>query len=259
MERVLLVTGGGRGIGAATVRLAAAAGFAVAINYRERADAAETLAHEIEAGGHRAIAVRADVADDSAVGDMFRTVDDAFGPVTALVNSAGVDGGAFRVSDFRPDVLDTLFRTNVVGTMLCCREAVRRMSTRLGFGGGAIVNVSSMAGTIGGRPGKSHYAASKAAIDAFTVGLAREVAREGIRANAIRPGVTLTDMTAPVRDNQAEHDHVSATIAMGRPAEADEVAGPILYLLSDAASFISGACLDASGGGFVIDRGRNGQ
>ncbi len=258
MDRILLVTGGGRGIGAATVRLAAASGYGIAINYRDRADAAEALAHEIETGGHRAITVRADVADDAAVAKMFRTVDHALGPVTALVNSAGVDGGAFRVSDFRPEVLDALFRTNVVGTMLCCREAVRRMSTRLGFGGGAIVNVSSMAGTIGGRPGKSHYAASKAAIDAFTVGLAREVALEGIRANAVRPGMTLTDMTAPVRDDPAERDHVSATIAMGRPAEADEVAGPILYLLSDAASFVSGACLDASGGGFVIDRGRDG-
>ena len=256
MGGVLLVTGGARGIGAATVRLAAKQGYAVAINYRERADAAEALAQEAADAGVRAVAVRADVADEAAVVRMFETVDDALGPVTALVNSAGIGGGDHRVADMPFAVLDELFRINVIGTMLCCREAVRRMSTRLGFPdggrGGAIVNVSSMAATIGGRPRKSHYAASKAAVDAFTVGLAKEVAAEGIRVNSLRPGVTLTDMTAAVRDDPAVRAGIADTIAMRRPAEADEIARPILFLLSGEASFVSGARLDASGGGFTF-------
>lgn len=253
---VLLVTGGARGIGAATVRLAARQGHAVAINYRDRADAAEALAQEAADAGVRAIPVRADVADEAAVVRMFETVDAALGPVTALVNSAGVGGGDYRVEDMPFAVLDALFRVNVIGAMLCCREAVRRMSTRRGFPGGgrggAIVNVSSMAATIGGRPRKSHYAASKAAVDAFTVGLAKEVAAEGIRVNSLRPGVTLTDMTAAVRDDPAVRAGIADTIAMRRPAEADEIARPILFLLSGEASFISGARLDASGGGFTF-------
>ena len=258
-NEVLLVTGGSRGIGAATVRLAAKSGYAVAINYHERSDLADSLADDVRLTGSRVVTVKADVGEESAVVRMFETVDAELGPVTTLVNSAGIDGPTVRTSDVCFDALDALMRTNVIGTMLCCREAVRRMSTRStchgGGRGGAIVNVSSMATTIGGRDLDSHYAASKAAVDVFTVGLAKEVAAEGIRVNAIRPGMTLTDMTASTRDDPAELASVSATIAMKRFAETEEMARPILFLLSDAASFISGACLDASGGGFVFERG----
>lgn len=206
--------------------------------------------------GVRAVAVRADVSDEAAVVRMFETIDDVLGPVTALVNSAGVGGGDHRVADMPFAALDELFRVNVIGSMLCCREAVRRTSARLGFPGGgrggAIVNVSSMAATIGGRPRKSHYAASKAAVDAFTVGLAKEVAAEGIRVDSLRPGVTLTDMTAAVRDDPHVRAGIADAIAMRRPAEADEIARPIVFLPSGGASFISGARLDASGGGLTF-------
>ena len=185
---------------------------------------------------------------------MFQQVDRQFGPPTALVNSAGINGGKAAVADFDGAQLSRLMAVNVVGTMLCCREAVRRMSTRSGGNGGVIVNVSSMAATIGGRPGSSHYAASKAAVDAFTVGLAREVGGQGIRVNAIRPGMTDTDMTDDLRHDPALHRAVAETIAMNRIAEVDEVARPILWLLSEEASFVSGACLDVSGGGFMIGR-----
>ncbi len=252
MGGVLLVSGGARGIGAATARLAAAAGFDVAVNYRADAAAAESVAAAVKAAGRRAVAVRGDVAREDDVVRLFAETDAALGPITALVNSAGVSGAKARVDQFTADDLKRLMAVNVVGTMLCCREAVRRMSTRHGGAGGAIVNVSSMAGTIGGRPGRSAYAASKAAVDAFTVGLAREVAREGIRANAIRPGMTLTDMTGALRQDPALAASVADTIAMNRVAEADEIAQPILWLLSEQASFISGACIDASGGGFML-------
>jgi NAD(P)-dependent dehydrogenase (short-subunit alcohol dehydrogenase family) len=142
--------------------------------------------------------------------------------------------------------------TNVIGLMMCCREAVRRMSTRRGGAGGVIVNVSSMAATIGGRPGSSHYAASKAAVDAYTVGLAKEVAPEGIRAVSVRPGFTLTDMAGSQLHDPVFCAAIRASIPMGRPARAEEVAGPIAWLLSDEASFVSGACVDVSGGGFVV-------
>ncbi|MGH6917843.1 MAG: SDR family NAD(P)-dependent oxidoreductase, partial [Geminicoccaceae bacterium] len=193
MTGILLITGGSRGIGAATARLAAQKGYAIAINYRAAREEAEALVAAIEADGGRAIAVQADVAAQEQVEAMFRAVD-GFGPLTALVNSAGISLAA-RVADLEQGALERLLAINVIGTMLCCREAVRRMSTRLGGQGGAIVNVSSMAATIGGRPGRVAYAASKGAVDSFTIGLAKEVAREGIRVNALRPGMTMTDMT----------------------------------------------------------------
>jgi NAD(P)-dependent dehydrogenase (short-subunit alcohol dehydrogenase family) len=253
MAGVLLVTGGARGIGAATVRLAAAQGYAVAVNYRARQDAALALVAGIEAVGGRALAVQADVAEQDQVERMFQTVGAGLGRITALVNSAGIDGGSStRVADLEQAALERLLAVNVIGTMLCCREAVRRMSTASGGAGGAIVNVSSMATTIGGRPGRSAYAASKAAVDAFTVGLAREVAREGIRVNALRPGMTLTDMTDAVRRDPELRARIAGTIAIARCAEPEEVARPILWLVSEEASFISGALLDASGGGFML-------
>ncbi len=252
MSKVLIVTGGSRGIGAAVARLAATTGYAVAVNYRRDAEAAASVVGRVTAAGQRAAACQGDVADEADVVRLFAKAEEALGPVTALVNSAGVGDEGSRVDGFAADDLMRLMAVNVVGTMLCCREAVRRMSTRHGGSGGAIVNVSSMAATIGGRQGRSAYAASKAAVDAFTVGLAREVAREGIRANAIRPGMTLTDMTDAVRRDAALRARVANTIAMNRIAEVDEIARPIVWLLSDAASFMSGACVDASGGGFML-------
>jgi NAD(P)-dependent dehydrogenase (short-subunit alcohol dehydrogenase family) len=248
----ILITGGSRGIGAATARLAAARGYGVAVNYLARADAAEALVGEIAAAGGTAAAFQGDVSQEADVVRLFAQVEQDLGPLVALVNSAGINGGKSRVADFTADQLDRLMAVNVVGTMLCCREAVRRLSTGRGGPGGAIVNVSSMAATIGGRPGSSHYAASKAAVDAFTVGLAKEVAAEGIRVNAVRPGVTLTDMTDPLRHDATLRSEVAATIAMNRVATAEEIAAPILWLLSDEASFVSGCCVNASGGGFVI-------
>lgn len=246
----LLITGGSRGIGAATARIAASRGIPVAINYRAAADQAQALVAEIEREGGRAIAVQADVASEQQVEAMFRAVD-GFGPLTALVNSAGITYTG-KITEFEGAGLERLLMTNVLGTMLCCREAVRRMSTRLGGKGGAIVNVSSMAAAIGGRAGRTAYAGSKGAVDSFTKGLAREVGREGIRVNALRPGMTMTDMTDAVRSNPELRAQTSATIAMNRCAEADEMALPILWLLSDEASFISGALLDGSGGGFTV-------
>ena len=163
------------------------------------------------------------------------------------------------VSDLDKATLDLLMNVNVIGTMLCCREASRRMSTTKGGLGGAVVNVSSMAGTIGGRPGNSAYAASKAAVDAFTVGFAKEVGTQGIRVNAVRPGVTITDMTSSVRDNIEIRKNIESTIAMKRTANVNEMAAPIMWLLSNDASFISGCRLDASGGGFIIGASTSGK
>jgi NAD(P)-dependent dehydrogenase (short-subunit alcohol dehydrogenase family) len=250
MIGILLITGGSRGIGAATARLAAAKGYTVAINYREARDQAKALAAEIERNGGRALAVQADVAAGEQIEAMFRKVDE-LGPLAALVNSAGVTHTS-NVAEFEQGSLERLLAINVIGTMLCCREAVRRMSTRLGGKGGAIVNVSSMAAAIGGRAGRAAYAASKGAVDSFTIGLAREVAREGIRVNALRPGMTMTDMTDAVRRDPERRAQVASTIAMNRCAEPEEMAHPILWLLSDEASFISGARLDGSGGGFMV-------
>jgi NAD(P)-dependent dehydrogenase (short-subunit alcohol dehydrogenase family) len=252
MTKVLLITGGSRGIGAATARLAAQKDWAVAINYREARDRAEALVAEIEREGGRAIAVQADVASQEQVEAMFHAVD-AFGPLGALVNSAGITVAAqTKVADLEQGPIERMLAVNVIGTMLCCREAVRRMSTRFGGKGGAIVNVSSMAAAIGGRPGRTAYAASKGAVDSFTIGFAREVGREGIRVNVLRPGMTMTDMTDAVRRDPDLRARTAATIAMNRCAEPEEMARPILWLLSEEASFISGALLDGSGGGFMI-------
>jgi NAD(P)-dependent dehydrogenase (short-subunit alcohol dehydrogenase family) len=250
MTKVLLITGGSRGIGAATARLAAHKGWAVAINYRAAKDQAETLVAAIERDGGRAMAVQGDVAAQDQVEAMFRAVD-GFGPLAALVNSAGISLIA-PAAELEQRALERLLAINVIGTILCCREAVRRMSTRLGGEGGVIVNVSSMAAKIGGRSGRTAYAASKGAVDSFTIGLAKEVAREGIRVNALRPGMTMTDMTDAVRRDPELYARTAATIAMNRCAEPEEMAHPILWLLSDEASFISGALLDGSGGGFTL-------
>jgi NAD(P)-dependent dehydrogenase (short-subunit alcohol dehydrogenase family) len=258
MPETLLVTGGSRGIGAATCRRAANAGYAVAVNYRDDFAAAQRVVDDIHAGGGKAISVKADVGNEPDVVAMFEQVTEQLGPLTALVNSAGIGSAHMLVPDFDLNTLQALMQVNVIGTMLCCREAARRMSTALGGSGGAIVNVSSMAGTIGGRPGNSAYAASKAAVDAFSVGFAKEMGPQGVRVNTVRPGVTLTDMTNAVREDEALRKAVEATIAMNRTAQPDEMAAPIMWLLSADASFISGCRLDASGGGFVIGASTSG-
>jgi NAD(P)-dependent dehydrogenase (short-subunit alcohol dehydrogenase family) len=212
-DKVVVVTGGSRGIGAATARLAAAEGYRVAINYRADQAAAEAVVADIQASGGEARAFQADVGREADIVRLFAEVIGAFGSLAGLVNNAGIHGGDAEVTDFNAAALTELMAVNVVGTMLCCREAVRRMSTRHGGAGGAIVNVSSMAATIGGRPGRSHYAASKAAVDSFTMGFAKEVATDGIRVNAVRPGMTYSDMTGHLRGNDAARAAASATIA----------------------------------------------
>ena len=251
MPGICLITGGARGIGAATARLVAADGLAVAIGYRERSDAAEALAAEIEAAGGRAAPVKGDVANEADIIAMFEATEQAFGPVTHLVNSAGISVNA-RIEDFDADAVARLMAVNVTGLMLCCREAVRRMPAQLPEGGAAIVNVSSMAATIGGRAGATAYAASKAAVDVFTTGLAKEVAERGIRVNVVRPGMTRTDMTRDRLNDPAIEAKLAATIAMHRVGEAEEIAEAIRWLLSPQASFVSGAHLNVGGGGFVI-------
>ncbi len=251
MSGACIVTGGSRGIGRSTARLAAAAGLAVAVNYRNDAKAAAEVVAAIEKAGGKAVAIQADVASPADIPRLFEEAERALGPVTALVNSAGVSHNA-RVADFEAEGLQRLMAVNVVGLMLCCREAVRRMSTAMGGKGGAIVNVSSMAATIGGRPGASAYAASKAAVDVFSTGLAKEVAAEGVRVNVVRPGVTLTDMTGSLRENPELRQAVAASIAMQRVAEPEEVAEAIVWLLSDKASFVAGSHLNVGGGGFLV-------
>ena len=259
MAGVLLVTGGARGIGAETCRRAAEKGYAVAVNYRKDKSAADRVVGEIINKGGRAFSVQADVGVEADIISMFNDVTSQLGPMTALVNSAGIGGTQNRVDKFNAETLELLMQINVVGTMLCCREAAKRMSTANGGQGGSIVNVTSMAATIGGRPGNSAYAASKAAVDAFSVGFAKEVGAEGIRVNTVRPGVTLTDMTSAVRDNEDIRKGIESTIAMNRTAQPEEIAAPIMWLLSDEASFISGARLDASGGGFLINASTSGK
>ncbi len=252
MTQVLLVTGGATGIGAACVRHAARAGYAVAINYRTHERHALCLVSELEQLGARAIAVRADVSRPADIERLFAGVEEGLGPVTALINSAAFMPAPTRVADADPATLLELMSTNVVGLMLCCREAARRMSTERGGRGGVVVNVSSMAATVGGRPGSSHYAASKAAVDSFSLGFAKEVAREGIRVVSVRPGYTVTEATHARLEDPTFRATLAATIPIGRPAQVDEIARPIVWLLSDAASFITGTCLDLSGGGFSI-------
>jgi NAD(P)-dependent dehydrogenase (short-subunit alcohol dehydrogenase family) len=254
MTRNVLITGGASGIGAASARLLARTGHAVAINFRSREAAALQLVDELRAGGARAVAVRADMQSPAEIAAMFDAVDRQLGRLDALVNSAGIGTGPTRVAAFEPAILARLMAVNVVGVMLCCREAAQRMSTASGGRGGVIVNVSSMAATIGGRPGNSAYAASKAALDCFTIGFAKEVAGEGIRVLSLRPGVVRTDMTAGALADPAYASTVAASIPLGRPGTPEEVAQPIAFLLSDAASFMTGCCIDVSGGGFHIAR-----
>lgn len=245
-----LVTGGTRGIGRATALLAARAGRPVAIVGRDEAEGRE-IVRQIEAESGRAAFVTADVTRPDEVARAFDDAASVLGPLRAVVNAAGVTYNS-RVEDFDGEALGRLMTVNVVALMVCCREAVRRLSTRHGGQGGAIVNVSSMAATIGGRLGGSAYAASKAAVDTFTTGFAREVAREGIRVNTVRPGVVATPMTAFVTGDAALLKRVEDSIPLGRIGRPEEIAELIVWLLSDKASLVMGAHVDAGGGGFLV-------
>jgi NAD(P)-dependent dehydrogenase (short-subunit alcohol dehydrogenase family) len=247
MSGVLMITGGGRGIGAATARLAAQRGYAVCINYLRDRDAAEALAQEIAGGGGRAIAVRADIAEENDVQALFRECDRALGPLTALVNNAGIVDRQVRVDEMDAARLQRMFAINVVGAFLCAREAIRRMSTQHGGHGGAIVNVSSAAARLGSPGEYVDYAASKGAIDTMTLGLAKELAADGIRVNAVRPGFVHTDIHASGgQPNRIER--LRDGIPMKRGGRPEEVARAVLWLLSDEASYTTGAILDVTGG-----------
>jgi NAD(P)-dependent dehydrogenase (short-subunit alcohol dehydrogenase family) len=245
--KTVLITGASRGIGAACALGCAKAGWDVAVNYTRDAAAAERVAREVRSLGRCAIHVQADVADEPALLAMFARIDAEMPPLRGLVNNAGVVDAMARVEDTSLARLSRMFAINVFGSFLCAREAVRRMSTRHGRAGGAIVNLSSVAAKLGGPGWYVDYAASKGAIDTFTVGLAREVAQEGIRVNAVRPGIIDTDIHAS--GGQPERAHQSAAlIPMQRPGTAEEVAEAVVWLLSDAARYTTGAILDVSGG-----------
>lgn len=247
MNPILLITGGARGIGAATALLAAQRGYAVAVNYSANEAAAAAVVQQIQAGGGQAIAVQADVALESQVLAMFEEIDTRLGRLTALVNNAGVVDVAARVDAMSVARLRRMFDINVLGSFLCAREAVLRMSTRHGGSGGAIVNVSSAAARLGGAGNYVDYAASKGAIDTFTLGLAKEVAAEGIRVNAVRPGIIATEIHAsggqPDRARQ-----MAPLVPMQRAGSALEVAQAIVWLLSEESSYSTGALLDVAGG-----------
>jgi len=243
---VLLITGGSRGIGAVTARLAAARGYLVGVNYRANRDAADHVVASIRESGGTAVALPGDVASEDDVLRLFAECDRALGPITALVNNAGVVDSKARVDEMSAARLQRMFAVNVFGTMLCAREAVRRMSTKHGGRGGAIVNMSSVASRIGSPGEYVDYAAAKGAVDAFTIGLAREVATEGIRVNAVRPGIVRTEIHAS--GGQPDRlERIAPLVPMLRPGEPEEIAGAILWLLSDEASYTSGALLDVSG------------
>jgi NAD(P)-dependent dehydrogenase (short-subunit alcohol dehydrogenase family) len=247
LEQVLLVTGGSRGIGAATALLAATKGYAVAVNYAVHSEAADAVVRQIEAAGGKAFAVQADVAHEDQVLAMFAAIDAKLGRLTALVNNAGIVDVTSRVDEMSTSRLQRMFAVNVIGSIVCAREAVRRMSTRHGGAGGAIVNVSSAASRLGAPGQYVDYAATKGAIDAFTLGLAKEIAAEGIRVNAVRPGLIETDIHAsgglPNRVRELEH-----LVPMKRGGSAEEVAQAIVWLLSPEASYTTMSLVEVSGG-----------
>jgi len=246
MNKILVITGASRGIGAATARLAGASGYAVCVNYRRDREAADAVVRAIEAAGSEAIAVQADVSVETDVTRLFTTVD-RFGTLTGLVNNAGILETQMRVDEMDAARLHRVLATNVVGSFLCARQAVRRMSTRHGGAGGAIVNVSSGAARLGSPGEYVDYAASKGAVDTLTIGLAREVAEEGFRVNAVRPGFIYTEMHASGGEPNRV-DRVKALVPMKRGGQPEEVARAIIWLLSAEASYTTGAFIDVTGG-----------
>ncbi|MGE0490122.1 MAG: SDR family oxidoreductase [Vulcanimicrobiota bacterium] len=247
MDKIVLITGASRGIGAATARLAAENGYAVAINYRTQAEAAEAAARAIRGKGGRAITVQADVSVEAEVMAMFETVDRELGRLTGLVNNAGILERQCRVEDLTFERLQRIMTTNVIGSFVCAREAVRRMATSRGGRGGAIVNVSSVAARLGSAGEYVDYAASKGALDTMTRGLALEVAGQGIRVNAVRPGFIYTDIHADGGE-PGRVDRVASGLPMGRGGQPEEVAEAILWLLSDKSSYTTGSFLELGGG-----------
>lgn len=247
MNPIVLITGGSRGIGAATALLAASRGYGVAVNYHTNLSAAEEVVWKIRTSGGDALAVQANIADEAQVVAMFEKIDVKLGRLTALVNNAAVVDVGARVDAMNMARLRRMFDINVLGSFLCAREAVKRMSTRHGGAGGAIVNVSSSASRTGGAGQYVDYAASKGAIDTFTAGLAKEVVQEGIRVNAVRPGIVDTEIHASGGDPDRAQ-RMASSIPMQRPGTPQEVAQAILWLLSGEASYTTGAVLDVSGG-----------
>lgn len=242
-ERVTVVTGGSRGIGAATARLCGAAGHTVCVVYRDQADKADAVVGDIERNGGRAAAVQADMAVEADIVRLFETVDTRLGKITGLVNSAGIHGPRIRVDALDRDDVTQVLAVNVAAMFQCCREAVKRMSTRYGGGGGAIVNVSSGSARLGSPGAGVLYAASKGAVNSLTIGLSQEVAGEGIRVNTVAPGLTETDMPPQER---LKRD--GPGIPIGRVAQPEEIAEAILWLLSEKASYVAGANLRVGGG-----------